>query len=325
MTTVELCSDYHFLEGIRVLKYIITVLKILIPLVLIILGSIDLSKAVIDPANSDIKKQSVVFTKRVASAAIIFLLPTIITITFSLIIDYSSFANLLTTCMNNATSENIAHLKEIANQRIEANKKVAVNYNITYEKSSYVMARARKNSANGLSSAGTEDLYSFIMSYEGHEGYCDDSKTKYVAKDIGDGAVTIGYGITNHVINVNVGDCMDVQTIDNLFMDHIDSLKGQVEADVASANISNWDDAKTDATVSIGYNCGMSYAKKVIQAYASSGNDGALSAFKSCTHASNGNSSMTGALTKRRDGEYELFTTGNYDSGFYEREVKYIK
>ena len=41
--------DYHFLEGVRIAKYFITVLKILIPVILIILGSVNLSKSITDP------------------------------------------------------------------------------------------------------------------------------------------------------------------------------------------------------------------------------------------------------------------------------------
>lgn len=326
MTPAELCSDYHFLEGIRLIKYFITIAKIFIPIILIAMGSYDLFKSLINVDANDLKKQLMTFSKRIASAAIIFLLPTIITIAFSLVTNVSSFANLISVCSNNASKENIAHLKVLTKQRIEANKKLGQNYEIVYEKSNYVLQRAKQNELNGISSGGGSDLYSFVMQYEGHEGYCDDSKTTYKAVDIGDGAVTIGYGVTNHVMNVSVGDCIDTNTVDNYFMDNIDAIKLQVEKEVNTANISEWDDAKTTAVTSIGYNCGFSYAKKVIQGYASGGNDGALRGFKSCTKAANGNDAFTQGLIKRRDGEYELFLTGNYETGFTNRnEIKYIK
>ena len=325
MSMAELCNDYHFLQALRLTSLFINIFKICIPILLIILGSYNMFQVIISSDQNAIKNQSLKFMRSVISAVIIFLLPTVIKIAFSLVTDIAKISNLVEFCTSNATSANIAHLKELSKIRIEEeNKKVGTDYEVSYDKSKFILAKAKANEKNNITTAGSSNLYSFLMNYEGHTPYCDSSNSTYQAVDIGDGAVTIGYGITNHVINVSLGECISTDTVDKYFMDNIDSLRNQVKEEVARTSISDWNDAKTDATTSLAYNCGISYAKKVVEGYAASKNEGALNAFKSCTHASNGDSSFTEGLKTRRDGEYELFISGNYETGFHERQRKYI-
>ncbi len=313
----DLCSDYHVLEALRIIRFIILVLRIAIPVLLIVLGSMDFFKTVLDPDKDDISKQARQIGTRVLSAFIIFLLPSIIKLAFSFTANFADLSFIMTTCFENAETSYINQLKQIEKERLQSYENNSVSYKSKYSVSRYVLKKSKNT--------GVGSMYSFIMQYEGNEGYCDSSNTQYKAVDIGDGVVTIGYGVTNHIFDVNLGDCVDTEIVDDYFMKHVDEKKEFVEGLVKQTNITDWDDAKTTAAISLGYNCGDDYAKKLVQSYAASGNDGALNTFKSCTHAGNGNESFTEGLKTRRDGEYELFTTGNYDTGFYERTRKYIE
>ena len=62
----------------RVARFIINLFRFIVPIVLIILGSIDLLKAVIAGKEEDIKKNQGILIKRAIAALILFLVPTIV-------------------------------------------------------------------------------------------------------------------------------------------------------------------------------------------------------------------------------------------------------
>lgn len=62
----------------QIVGYVLLVFKIVIPLLLIILGMLDLGKAVIASKDDEIKKSITSLVKRAVAAVIIFLLPTIV-------------------------------------------------------------------------------------------------------------------------------------------------------------------------------------------------------------------------------------------------------
>lgn len=62
----------------QIVGYVLLVFKIVIPLLLIILGMLDLGKAVIASKDDEIKKSIVSLVKRAIAAVVIFLLPTIV-------------------------------------------------------------------------------------------------------------------------------------------------------------------------------------------------------------------------------------------------------
>ena len=65
-------------ESIKIFKFIgtiITFIKIIIPIILVIMGSIDLAKAVMAQKDDEIKKGYQSLMKRVIVAVIIFFLP----------------------------------------------------------------------------------------------------------------------------------------------------------------------------------------------------------------------------------------------------------
>jgi len=81
---VTFCSD-GVLTAFKIVGYIIYVLKMLIPLVLIIMGSIDFAKAIIstnEKPNTDVIKA---FTMRIIIGVVIFLIPTVLSFLINLV------------------------------------------------------------------------------------------------------------------------------------------------------------------------------------------------------------------------------------------------
>lgn len=73
----------------QIVGYVLLVFKIVIPLLLIIMGMLDLGKAVIASKDDEIKKSITSLVKRAIAAVVIFLLPTIITFMMGIISDFN--------------------------------------------------------------------------------------------------------------------------------------------------------------------------------------------------------------------------------------------
>ena len=71
-------ANETFLQILGTARLVVRVLQIVIPIALIIWGTIDLGKAVIAGKEDDIKKGRQAFTKRVVAAVIVFLVPFIV-------------------------------------------------------------------------------------------------------------------------------------------------------------------------------------------------------------------------------------------------------
>lgn len=178
------------------------------------------------------------------------------------------------------------------------------------------------------SSGVSSDGLSLVMQYEGITGFCDDSHTMYKAKNIGDGTITAGYGVTNYdqalaislgysqYFPMSAGDCVPVNVIDNILAKDYASRTQRVKDELNKYNLT-WSQNQIDAVVSLAYNCGDSYIPKLVKAYAEGGNEGIWNnGFNTCIKASNGNPKFDEGLMKRRKSEYALFTTGIYERGF---------
>lgn len=63
----------------------LTVIKIVVPIILIVMGSIDFMKAAMAGKEDEIKQYQSIFMKRVIAAAIVFLVPTIVGLLLSVI------------------------------------------------------------------------------------------------------------------------------------------------------------------------------------------------------------------------------------------------
>ena len=79
------------LKVLRVVGYIIYVAKIVIPLLLIVMGSIDFGKAVIASDDKAMKDAGGTLLRRFIAAVIIFLLPTILNLLLGLVDNIESF------------------------------------------------------------------------------------------------------------------------------------------------------------------------------------------------------------------------------------------
>lgn len=103
----EFCTDPNFLKVILLIKKVLNVLCFIIPIILIIMVSVDFSKSVISQSEDDMKKNASIAFKRILYCATIFLVPTIVNTAFGLLgeakIDYVS-------CYNNADSEKLQNI-----------------------------------------------------------------------------------------------------------------------------------------------------------------------------------------------------------------------
>ena len=79
ITEVEVCgAGTTSLLVFQVIGYIILIIKILVPIILIVLGSIDLGKASLSGDDKAVKEAAISFAKRVLIGLIIFFIPTIL-------------------------------------------------------------------------------------------------------------------------------------------------------------------------------------------------------------------------------------------------------
>ena len=65
---------------VAIVKFLLKIIQWIVPIILIVLGTIDLVKAVIAGKEDDIKKNQQVLIKRVIAAIIVFLVPLIVSI-----------------------------------------------------------------------------------------------------------------------------------------------------------------------------------------------------------------------------------------------------
>lgn len=77
MFLLNLCEG-EFMEFMKFLNTVLTIFKIVIPLLLIIFGMIDLGKAVVSSDEKAIKSSTSSLIKKLIAALVIFFLPTIV-------------------------------------------------------------------------------------------------------------------------------------------------------------------------------------------------------------------------------------------------------
>lgn len=86
----DFCSDTDVLKAAKFAGYILFVVKILIPLSLIIFGSVDFIKAMVANDPKKITDSGVSLAKRTIAGIIIFFIPTIISLVLSLITSFNT-------------------------------------------------------------------------------------------------------------------------------------------------------------------------------------------------------------------------------------------
>lgn len=81
------CGDDDLLTILSVVRAALNVVTFAIPIILIVLGIVDLSKAVVASDEKKTKEAQKMFTTRLIYAVIIFLIPTAISLLFGLLPD----------------------------------------------------------------------------------------------------------------------------------------------------------------------------------------------------------------------------------------------
>lgn len=112
------CNDYHFLEGVRIISFIITILRIVIPILLIGFGTYDYFQTVVNPDKASVGEKTKSFAFRVISAFMIFMLPSLINLIFSVVTNFGGVLVGLSDCLKNANKGYITQLKGLTQQNL---------------------------------------------------------------------------------------------------------------------------------------------------------------------------------------------------------------
>lgn len=110
---MEICRDSHFLSLILFIKYLLKIMGILVPVILILVVTIDLVKNIINPdnkENSDLRLTG----KRIAGAIIFFLIPLFVNFIMNLL---GQSAKDSYSCWKNANIKTIKEIKEIEERK----------------------------------------------------------------------------------------------------------------------------------------------------------------------------------------------------------------
>lgn len=95
---LDFCSQDGVRQVLHIVGYIVFFTKIIVPLILIIMGSVDFITALKDPDGKSLKDQLFQFGKRLIGAAIIFFIPTIVNFVFSLVDNASEYNTQFSGC-----------------------------------------------------------------------------------------------------------------------------------------------------------------------------------------------------------------------------------
>lgn len=93
-------------QVIAIVRLIMNVICIAVPIVMIVLGSIDLFKAVTSSKDEEIKKKQQTLIKRIIAGVLVFLVPTIVSLLMNLIGAGGDWA----TCWNEASEADFSSL-----------------------------------------------------------------------------------------------------------------------------------------------------------------------------------------------------------------------
>ena len=90
----------QFVASLKLVGIFVTIIKIIAPIILIVMGSIDMTKAVVDKDADAIQKNLIVFAKRAAAGVLVFLTPSILLGVFHLIDGFDNVKSAYETCVN---------------------------------------------------------------------------------------------------------------------------------------------------------------------------------------------------------------------------------
>lgn len=191
------CNDYALMEFLVIVKKVIKIIQIIVPILLIIGGSISLGKAVINP--DDDKKAKKSFFTSIASAVIVFLLPFLINTSMAIISSYgdvginengSNFALDITACWTNSTSHIDTNFSRYASSNKSAssisdekNSKAnnsTNNSNSTADNSSNTKNNTSKNNSTNKSSKKSNSTSKNNATNKSSTSSNEQSHNKYV-------------------------------------------------------------------------------------------------------------------------------------------------
>ena len=111
----DITSDMNVLAVFKLGGVLLNIVKIVVPLMLIILGMIDLSKAVISDKQDEIKNNAIIFAKRGIAAILVFFVPTIVLQLFGMVENWTKIEGDFKPCINclldTHTCENVTLIK----------------------------------------------------------------------------------------------------------------------------------------------------------------------------------------------------------------------
>ena len=77
---MDICADANLMKIWRFIGVMLEIIRIAVPIILIIMGSLDFAKAVMAGKEDDIKKSQMAFVKRSIAAVIVFFVPFVVRI-----------------------------------------------------------------------------------------------------------------------------------------------------------------------------------------------------------------------------------------------------
>lgn len=107
---IELCESSHILRLVLVIKYVIRIITILLPLILIYLGTSHCIKLVISGKMEEFKDKAKQFAKQIIIALAIFFIPTIVNYAVTLV---GASMYEVQYCYDNATVEEVKYYEKI--------------------------------------------------------------------------------------------------------------------------------------------------------------------------------------------------------------------
>lgn len=94
----NICSDSNALKALRFVGYILFIAKIIVPMIIVIFGSIDLAKSVIAGTTDSLTKQAKSIGFRILIGLLIFFLPTLINVVLSATPSFDEINGEYTSC-----------------------------------------------------------------------------------------------------------------------------------------------------------------------------------------------------------------------------------
>lgn len=96
----NICSAKGVKKALKFVGYLLLSVKILIPLIIIVMGTVDLTKAITSSKEDEIKTATNKLFKKLIAGIIIFFIPTLLSIFLGLIYNFQTIESNYKTCLN---------------------------------------------------------------------------------------------------------------------------------------------------------------------------------------------------------------------------------